>query len=516
VSTTASGATFDWSTVVNNGDPVPGSARKFNSYSPPSVNARGLVVFRGRSRGGQGQGEPERGVYARNISNAASVVVRIADVQTSVPQPNNTLYNGQLASFNEFPAFPRIGVNANTVATRGQSQPVWTYILNGTETRVGTSGIYATPNGALVTGMAQLGAVPSFSHFQVPGATPGTKFDQFPGAPTLANASVTAFKGNYTDGVPKTGVFYRDMLANGGLSPTQLIASSDTLIPGQPAGGAKFGSTAPPSAENGSIVFLGVDNESNPKLGGIYRAPAQPTPALQALVRIGGPVPGESAVFNRLGEALSFDGRFVAFWGAWGKRTRTVSLFCPTEGNAAVIAYCNDKYGTGGYEVQVPVRQGIFVYDTQTRQLRAAAKTGANFADFLFWTFSGRPPGGGGGEEDDFEPARWRASSFVAVTRDAGATYSVAFKARTDAAVVRDGIYLRRGPGDGRPIETVLDTTTSGQVVDPEAPPGSIVASVAIERDGFRNGLLSLSASMLDATTGESWAGVYLTRISVR
>ena len=169
-----------------------------------------------------------------------------------------------------------------------------------------------------------------------------------------------------------------------------------------------------------------------------------------------------------------------------------------------------------GYPVQVPVRQGIFVYDTQTRQVRAAAKTGADFSDFLYWTFSGRPPGGGGGEEDDFEPPRWRSSAFVAVTSKAGATYEVAFKARKDTGVVRDGIYLQRGPGDGRSIVTVLDTTTSGQVVDPEAPPGSVVTSVAIERDGFRNGLLSLSASMLDATTSESWAGVYLTRVSGR
>ena len=109
VSTTASGATFDWSTVVNNGDPVPGSTRMFNSYSPPSVNARGMVVFRGRSRGGQGQGEPERGVYARNMSNAASVVVKIADVQTIVPQPNNAIYNGSSRPSTSFPPFRALG-----------------------------------------------------------------------------------------------------------------------------------------------------------------------------------------------------------------------------------------------------------------------------------------------------------------------------------------------------------------------------------------------------------------------
>ena len=46
-------------------------------------------------------------------------------------------------------------------------------------------------------------------------------------------------------------------------------------------------------------------------------------------------MPGEkkARVFNRLGEGVSFDGRFVAFWGAWGAETKTLVLQCPTEGN---------------------------------------------------------------------------------------------------------------------------------------------------------------------------------------
>jgi hypothetical protein len=38
------------------------------------------------------------------------------------------------------------------------------------------------------------------------------------------------------------------------------------------------------------------------------------------------------------------------------------------------------------------------------------------------------------------------------------------------------------------------------------------VTSVGIERDGLRNRWLAVAASMLDAVTSESWAGVYVTR----
>jgi hypothetical protein len=42
---------FDWATVVNNNDLMPGAPleRTFNSYNQPSVNAAGLVVIRVRS-----------------------------------------------------------------------------------------------------------------------------------------------------------------------------------------------------------------------------------------------------------------------------------------------------------------------------------------------------------------------------------------------------------------------------------------------------------------------------------
>ena len=44
---------FEWNTVFNNNDKIPGAEpRTFNSYNPPSVNTKGMVVVRARSRGG--------------------------------------------------------------------------------------------------------------------------------------------------------------------------------------------------------------------------------------------------------------------------------------------------------------------------------------------------------------------------------------------------------------------------------------------------------------------------------
>ncbi|MDH5339760.1 MAG: hypothetical protein OEW22_08285, partial [Rubrivivax sp.] len=59
---------LSWATVVNSADVMPGTSRNFNSFNQPSVNASGLVVLRARSRGGQGAGEPVRGIYQRLMS----------------------------------------------------------------------------------------------------------------------------------------------------------------------------------------------------------------------------------------------------------------------------------------------------------------------------------------------------------------------------------------------------------------------------------------------------------------
>jgi hypothetical protein len=382
------------------------------------------------------------------------------------------------------------------------------------------------------------------------------------------------FKGNYTvGGAGKTGVIYRtltnepielngaELAPAGGMSNVVLIANNtDTIIPGTDPP-VIFGSTSPPSAAKGPddkqlAVFAGFDNEEAPPLGGIYLATlGVSSPPLTTLVSIGQKVPNESGnrAFNNLGEGGAFDGRYVGFWGAWGNGKRTVRLYCPTEGNKDRIAYCNQNLvcadgtiekdlnstcdETGCWqEKKVPVRQGIFLHDTVGGTTRTVAKTGARFAEFVFWNYSGKVPcmsAGGHGEEgaeDDGEPARWRSSAFVAVSGE-----RTAFKAVAGGGVKggcgschtgdigpvppspfhgrRMGIYLNLKPGQD--IMTVLDTRTDGQMVDPEAPAGLKVTEVGLEREGLRGDWLAVSAKMgvAGGTEEDGMAGVYITSV---
>lgn len=522
-------ANLEWSKVVNNLDNIPGTEKKFNSYNQPSLNAKGFVVFRARSKG---PNQPVSGIFARNMASQGAPIEKIMDRETIVPAPNNTTYppDNLLGTFIEFPSIPRIGTWSRTIATRGNSQPVWTYLVDALESRVGTTGIFVNPGGQLLTGASLLGAVPAptdpvigenyFPYFAVPGAPAGTRFDVFPGGPSITDHNVIAFKGNYTDVVGKTGVFYRDLIGAGGLAPVQLVANSNTLIPNLPEGvsGIPFGSTAPPSAAGCEMVFAGYDNESAPTYGGIYRAPLIPNPPLTMLIGIGSVVPGvDGQTFTQFGEALAFDGRYMAFWGAWGAEKKTLWLDCPTDGNADLLAYCRDFVGDN-FPVQVPVNQGVFVHDTSTGVTKMIARTGAGLDDFLYWVFSGRPPGVGESDETDGEPPRWRSSAFVALSGGPGNTVTVAFKGRTgmldpvehNYVNPVDGIYM----GNGTELVTVLDTTMGGQGLDPAAPVGSKITALAIEREGFRGRWLGVAATMATADGEESLAGVYATKVS--
>ncbi len=496
-------AQSDWTTVVNNGSVMPGTSATFNSYNQPSVNALGRVVFRARSKGGSGGG-PIHGIYMRDMLFRNSATTRVFDKSSVVPDPNN---NG--ATFTEFPAFPRIDLFTNTLATRGASQPVLTYTLpDGTETKVGTAGVYVMRNGKPLTAASQLGAVPAYSSFQVPGATPHLKFDQFPGAPAVSGNTI-AFKGNYTeDNISKTGVYFRDITSHGGDAPIQRIADTTTLIPNRPSGGTQtFGATAPPSAAFNLVVFTAWDNEENPTMGGIYRGQLRSDPALTTMVGIGTQVPGEASgvTFTNFGENLSFDGRLLAFWGAWGEDRRDVVLTCPTDGNKDLIVDCNKQYPGGVTTVQVPLHQGIFAYDSITRGITALAKSPTNFDDFLYWVYSGKPSGTGSSENEDGEPARWRSAAFSAIS---GRLFSfqVVFKAQKGSI---DGMYQANGPSASS-ITTLLDTTMSGKSVDPSAPSGSTITAIGIEREGLRYGWLAITASMLNVATSESWGGIYI------
>jgi hypothetical protein len=289
-----------------------------------------------------------------------------------------------------------------------------------------------------------------------------------------------------------------------------------------------FGSTAPPSAADHMAVFAGFDNEDAPTLGGIYLAPLTGSqPPLTTLVGIDQQVPGENpdARFNRLGEGVSFDGRFVAFWGAWGAATKTLVLQCPQEGNAERVAYCHELFPDGA-SVQVPVQQGVFVVDIETRDIHSIAKAPADYDNFLYWNFSGHVPGSA--EEEDGEPARWRSAAFVAVSgavhgQLGNPTFTTAFEARTgvvqDGAYVDpvDGIYLKRQPGQS-PILTVAETGMDGTRLDARALDADTgaplpITELGIERDGFRGNYLVINARMGAEETG--WAGIYLTDVTI-
>ncbi len=508
-----------WKTAANNGQLMPGSTKTFNSYNQPSINTDGMVVFRARS---SGSSQPVRGVYKIDSSVSGASIATVAAVLQEVPQPNNTSggSGGGLAPFREFPSFPRIDIASGMIATRGQSSPVWTYALpDGTETRVGTSGIYASVGGSLRSGVGLLGAVADpvdgqliFPWFQVPGTAPGTRFDQFPGAASACDGEFIAFKGNWTEtasGLGRTGVYFRSLTSLGGQSPVLRIADSTMVIPGQAAGGTvPFGSTAPPSAAFGHIVFVGLDVEEAPTMGGIFVAPLEPDAPLTALVSLGDQVPGQAkgARFSSIGEALSFDGQWVAFWGAWGERMVPHLLTCPSDGNADLIQYCNEHY-PDGFLVEVPEHQGFFAVEVDSGAIHPIATTGSGLDDMLYWNFSGSPPDAGSGDEGgDQEPPRWRSATFVAVSGVGPGKFDAVFKARAGGV---DALYRRLGPL-GPAASELIGMTTPGTDVDPQAPVGSLITSIGIERDALRGGRLAITASMLDAVSGDAWGGIYV------
>ena len=102
---------FEWRTVVNNNDVMPPlGERNFNSYNQPSVNTKGMVVVRARSRDGTGLGPATHGIYMRDMRQSDSEIVRVLDRTSLVPAPNNLD-----TTFVETPSFPRIDMHTNTI-----------------------------------------------------------------------------------------------------------------------------------------------------------------------------------------------------------------------------------------------------------------------------------------------------------------------------------------------------------------------------------------------------------------
>jgi hypothetical protein len=374
-----------------------------------------------------------------------------------------------------------------------------------------------------------LGLVPGFEHFVVPNTKPPVAFSVFPGAAAINDAGVLAFKGNWSaDGKEKTGIFFRQLFdtPGGGSEAIQMIASSDTDIPNAPPSfqALTFDSTAPPTVAGDEIVFVGLDNEDNPHFGGIYLSQLKPEQPLRTLVGIGETLMGQKGEeeITRIGEALSFDGRYLAFWGAWGNEMKTIRLNCPIDGSAEIIAYCNggdpnsiyDQRNRVWYQLkQVPVNQGIIVLDLNANRSFVVANSTTDFTDFLFWVYSGKAPGTGGGDEEA-EPPRWRQSAFMSVYGGV-----VAFKARTAELNTRqeyinitDGIYLSNLT-NGSGLQAILETGMDGALVDPMLQGNEMMVSgLGIEREGLRGQHLAITVAMANAE--ESWGGIYMANVS--
>ncbi len=506
-----------WETVVSNGDLAPDSSTElFFSYNQPSIDDSGRVVFRARAKpltGSASKGEPLSGIFARDMSIDNSPIETLAARNGALPAPNTVTTPGP-STFNEFPSFPRIDATSGTVAFRAQSTPsVVTLLPDGSETRSGTSGLYATQaSGALITGMRNI-LPDSFQQFLVPNQTTAIRFDQFPGSPSPTGDIIT-FKGNWTDaaGIPQTGVYFRDMAANGGTSPVVEIARRGMSIPSNaiPAnytGTGTFGSTSPPSAAAGKVVFTGLDNEAAPTAGGIFMASLTNTPTLTTVASFNTEVPKNGTqTLTAFGEGLSFDGRYVGFWAGWGTETFSKQVQCASDGSAALVSACyaqddNGIENDGIYNFDVLKNQGIFLADTLLDKIFLVAQTGDVFDDFLFWNFSGKASGEEGDAEA--EAARWRSSAFVAIDGN-----DVVFKATKGDVSGLYGAMDVSDLFDYSELMTLLETGMDGDILDPMAA-GLPIVSLGIERDGFRNGLLAINASM--ATAEEGWAGIYLT-----
>lgn len=133
------------------------------------------------------------------------------------------------------------------------------------------------------------------------------------------------------------------------------------------------------------------------------------------------------------------------------------------------------------------------------------------FQDFLYWVYSGRPPGTGSGDDSDGEPPRWRSSAFTAVDGMRGVIFKGSRSPIPSVPVPSSGIY-----GAGYINGVITDFVPAIEVgnfvskLDANAPADSTVLSVGIERESVRGGWVTLTVSTINPA-GESWAGVYAT-----
>ena len=160
---------------------------------------------------------------------------------------------------------------------------------------------------------------------------------------------------------------------------------------------------------------------------------------------------------------------------------------------------------------------------------KGRTKDGQNF---IFWNYSGKPPGAGPSdnqghdthghrrteestETEAAEPPRWRSSSTVALWKSDRIAYKV-----KDGDVI--GIYHWTG-GEVNSNTTIVETGEACTLVDDQSPSETLIESVAMERDSYRGGNLVVSVACAEPVVSdgvdveeeeeeiEGWGGIYLT-----
>ena len=501
-----------WRPLVNTLDTVPGSTTtKFVRYSAPSINGLLTAVFRAEGADGSA------GVYARNlnpVSAAKGPLITIAQSGGIVPQPNNL---GAL--FDDFSDFPRIDKSASSISLVGLHGPVWT----PAPPQLGKSGIFVTDIKktplSLTTAVSQLGSLQGFSKWQVPNAPAGTTFDRVTYASnrTIAGVLHVVFRGEYQDGGPQHGVYYRAMdPAN--TSPIYSLRNTKTsLIPG--LANTLFGYLSPPSAGGyDTAALIGLDkpivwtSTQNPTWGAVSKMHLTKNAYFPSYVKLGYKVPGVSgaAYFTRFGDTVSWNGRYILFWGSWGTAFKPVKMVCPTEGDPEAIQSCNAKYQTTPTPVmQVPVNQAIVIFDDRPKTSRLIDRTNGTGDDFVFWKYSSADQ-------------TWHPSIQLALDSEANSLPSpqtwVAFKMRKGVIGPADGLWssfsdhIYLTVGLNAKTDLLATGTTDGIVLDPKAT-GMKVVELELEREGLRNKILGVQARMQNLAGSGGLAGIYLSKI---
>ena len=321
-------------------------------------------MFRARSRGGEGggpgQGEPERGIYMRNLAEQGPLYMVFRRSGT-VPQPNNTTTGQRQGSARVVQRVPVGAAHRRRFRHDRDARPVDAGVdlscCDGRRQRprTGTLGVYtSSSHGMPTTGASMLGDVYGRRvESSRPSRTSRCRCTA-PCRPVLASTSSRArprsrsattivFKGNFAVGgrrqdgrlLPR----HRRQGRHRADRADRKFLHEDSGIADRSA--RTFGSTAPPSAGGKYAVFAGYDNEqAADERRHLSRAPRQEADRARdrGEDRRSGARRTQGQKFERVrrGDVGVVQRAHTSlFWGGWGGE-RDVTLVCPDEGNAAM------------------------------------------------------------------------------------------------------------------------------------------------------------------------------------